>query len=124
VQNNMAKKELTKETKEKKVKATKEKKLDIRSGESFSIVKNPCITEKASLLAEKNFYTFKVDKRANKIQIKDFIEKEYNVNLESVRIINVPKKPKKRGLIKGFKSGYKKAVIKVKEGEQLDLTSK
>ena len=95
----------------------------IRS-EDFNIVKKPCITEKASFLAEKNFYTFEVDKRANKIEIKDFIEKKYNVNLESVRIINVPKKPKRRGLIKGFKSGFKKAIVRVKEGEQIDLTAK
>ncbi|HOI60060.1 MAG TPA: 50S ribosomal protein L23 [Candidatus Pacearchaeota archaeon] len=113
----MAKKELTKETK------TAPKNQVIPS-EDFNIIKKPCITEKASFIAENNFYTFKVDKRANKIQIRNFIEKKYNVNLESVRIINVPEKPKKRGLIKGFKSGFKKAIVRVKEGQQIDLTSK
>lgn len=120
----MAKKELAKATKGKKVEAKKQEKLSIRAGESFNIVKAPCITEKASFLAEKNFYTFKIDKRSNKIQVKDFIEKRYNVEVDLVRIINTPKKPKKRGLIKGFKSGYKKAVVKVKEGQQIDLTVK
>ncbi len=92
--------------------------------EDFNIVKKPCITEKASFLAEKNFYTFEVDKRSNKIEIKDFIEKKYNVHVISVRIINAPKKPKKRGIIKGFKSGFKKAIVRIKEGEQIDLTVK
>ena len=59
--------------------------------EDFNLVKKPCITEKASFLAEKNFYTFEVAKNANKIEIKDFIEKKYNVNVVLVRIINVPK---------------------------------
>ena len=49
--------------------------------EDFNLVKKPCITEKASSLAEKNFYTFEVAKNANKIEIKDFIEKKYNVNV-------------------------------------------
>lgn len=113
----MTKKELTKETK-------KIGKSQIIPSEDFNIIKRPCITEKASFIAENNFYTFKVDKRANKIQIKDFIEKRYGVDLESVRIINVPAKPKKRGLIKGFKSGFKKAIVRVKEGQQIDVTSK
>ncbi len=92
--------------------------------ESFNIIKKPCITEKAAFLSEGNFYTFKVDSRTNKIEIKDFIERKYNVNVELVRIINVPEKPKKRGGIKGFKSGYKKAIVRVRAGEQIDLTAK
>lgn len=92
--------------------------------EDFNLVKKPCITEKASFLAEKNFYTFEVAKNANKIEIKDFIEKKYNVNVVLVRIINVPKKPKRKGLIEGYKPGFKKALVRIKEGEQIDLTIK
>ncbi|MDD4358662.1 MAG: 50S ribosomal protein L23 [Candidatus Pacebacteria bacterium] len=105
-------------------KEVKEKKMDLKGGEVFNIIRKPRITEKASILAENNFYTFEVDKRSNKIEIKDFIEKKYNVHIDSIRIVNVPKKPKKRGLIKGFKSGFKKAFIKVREGEQIDFTAK
>jgi len=107
-----------------KTEKTIEKKevIDVNLGKEFDFVKSPCITEKASFLTEKNFYSFKVDPRANKIQIKDFIEKKYKVNVESVRIVNLPKKPKKRGVLKGYKSGYKKAIVKVKEGQQIDIT--
>ena len=113
----MAKKELTQE---KKI----VEKTGVIVSEDFNIIKKPCITEKASFLAESNFYTFEIDKRANKIQVKNFIEKKYNVDLEIVRIINVPEKPKKRGLIKGSKSGFKKAIVRVKEGQQIDLKAK
>ncbi|MDD4661757.1 MAG: 50S ribosomal protein L23 [Candidatus Pacebacteria bacterium] len=116
----MAKKELVKETKVKSV----AKKDSVIVSEHFNMIKKPCITEKASFLAESNFYTFEIDKRFNKIEVKDFIERKYNVHVELVRIINVPKKPKKRGLIKGFRSGFKKAIVRVKAGEQIDLTSK
>lgn len=100
-----------------------EKTIDLtRVSKEFNAIKRPCITEKSTMLSEKNFYTFEVDKRANKFQIKENIEKKYNVHVELVRIISVPKKPKKRGGIKGFKSGYKKAIVKVMKGESIDIT--
>ena len=113
----MAKKEIAKTD-------SKVKKAGVVISESFNIIKKPCITEKAAFLSEGNFYTFKVDRRTNKIEVKDFIERKYNVHVELVRIINVPEKPKKRGLIKGAKSGYKKAIVRVRAGEQIDLTAK
>ena len=116
MKNNMAKKELVK--KEKAV-----VKEGIIISENFNMIKKPCITEKASFLAESNFYTFRIDKKFNKIEVKDFIEKKYRVNVENVRIMNAPRKPKKRGLIKGFKAGFKKAIVRIREGEQIDLTS-
>jgi large subunit ribosomal protein L23 len=100
---------------------TQKTKSNIRA-EEFTIIKSPCITEKATVLAEQDFYTFKVDERSNKIQIKEFIEKRFNIEVVSVRIISVPKKPKKRGQIKGFKSGFKKAIVRVKKGQKIDLT--
>ena len=47
-----------------------------------------------------------------------------SVNVVLVRIINVPKKPKRRGLIEGYKPGFKKALVRIKKGEQIDLTIK
>lgn len=108
---------------EKKEKTIEKGVLDKNTGNEFNFVKSPCITEKASFLTEKNFYTFKVSPEANKIDIKDFIEKKYKVDVELVRIINLPKKPKRRGNIKGFKSGFKKAIIKLKAGQQIDITA-
>jgi len=101
--------------------ATDKKQSNIRA-EEFTIIKSLCITEKSTELAKSNVYSFKVSKRSNKIQIKNFIEKRFKVDVEVVRIISVPKKPKKRGKIKGYKSGYKKALVKVKEGQKIDIT--
>lgn len=89
----------------------------------YKIIKHPVITEKATLLANENKYVFCVDKKATKSQIKRAVEVIYKVNVEKVYIINVPKKRKRyRFFIEGFKSGYKKAIVKLKQGEKIAIT--
>lgn len=90
------------------------------------ILIKPIITEKSEQLTDKlNQYTFVVNKKANKVEIKKAIEKMYNVEVESVNTIIVPAKAKSRntrsGVLKGSKSSYKKAIIKVANGEDLDF---
>lgn len=88
----------------------------------YKIVKNPIITEKGTDLTKENKYVFCVDKRANKNQIKKAIEEIYKVKVEKVYILNVrPKKRRYRFYIEGYKSGYKKAIIKLKEGEKIAI---
>ncbi len=86
------------------------------------VLKSPHISEKATLLAESGFYTFKVEKRANKNKVKEEVEKKYKVDVADVKIINIPSKKRRVGKIEGKKSGYKKAVVKVKKGQSIDLT--
>lgn len=86
----------------------------------------PIISEKAELLSEDlGQYSFVVDKRANKLEIKKAVEEMYNVNVSSVNTIIVPRKLNvrntKSGLQIGSKSAYKKAVVKLAEGEMIDL---
>lgn len=88
----------------------------------------PLITEKAELLTEKGGkYTFIVDKRANKIQIKKAVEDMYNVNVVAVNTCRMPGKVKVRGTKAGYQVGrlssYKKAVITLEEGEVIDIYS-
>ncbi len=88
----------------------------------MSILIKPIITEKATLDSERfNRYTFVVNKKANKIQIKDAVEAAYGVTVEKVRTLNHPalRKTKytKKGLVTGLTSGYKKAVVQLAEGE-------
>ncbi len=88
----------------------------------MSILIKPIITEKATLDSERfNRYTFVVNKKANKIQIKDAVEAAYGVTVEKVRTLNHPalRKTKytKKGLVSGLTSGYKKAVVQLAEGE-------
>ena len=84
------------------------------------------ITEKVNGQMEKSSrYTFEVDKRANKLEVKKAVEEFYGVKVEGVNTIVVPAKNKSRftkaGLLRGRKSGYKKAIVKLAEGESIDL---
>ena len=94
----------------------------------MSIIIKPIVTEKATLLTEKlNRYSFKVNKDANKIQIKKAVEAAYNVTVVDVNTSNVSGKNKTRytkaGIIKGATSDYKKAVVTFKEGDLIDFYS-
>lgn len=90
------------------------------------ILIRPLITEKAEEITERNNqYAFVVNKSANKIQIKEAVESEYNVNVESVNTINVLGKRKirntKSGLQVGRKASIKKAYVTLSEGEEIDF---
>lgn len=86
----------------------------------------PRVTEKANAQMEKqNRYTFVVDKRANKLEIKNAVEEFYNVKVATVHTNVVPAKNKSRytkaGLISGRKPGFKKAIVTLVEGDNIDL---
>tara|TARA_B110000037_G_C16758601_1_gene358234 strand:- start:225 stop:518 length:294 start_codon:yes stop_codon:yes gene_type:complete len=86
-------------------------------------IRQPIITEKATNLSEYNKTVFKVDSGANKKTIKKNIEKLFKVNVVKVNIINTKTKKKlKQGKI-STKSGYKKAIITLKKGQSIDLTT-
>jgi large subunit ribosomal protein L23 len=94
----------------------------------MEILKKPILTEKASLLTEKlNRFTFKADHRANKLEIKNAIEKMYGVTIEAINTMVVVGKIKSRNTKAGITSGraakYKKAVVTLKDGETIDFYS-
>ena len=94
----------------------------------MSILVKPIITEKATNDSEVyNRYAFVVDKNANKLEIKDAVESAYGVSIESVKTMNYPIKRNtkytKKGLVTGAKSGYKKAIVQLAEGESIDFYS-
>jgi large subunit ribosomal protein L23 len=86
------------------------------------VLKKPHISEKATLLSEDGFYVFKVEKRANKNKVKEEVEKKYKVDVVSVKMISVPSKKRRVGKTEGKRRGYKKAIVKVKKGQNIDLT--
>ena len=86
-------------------------------------IRNPFITEKATILSEQNKTVFKVHEKANKMTIKKNIEKLFKVNVVKINIINQKTKMKLRQGRKTYKSGYKKAIITLKKGQSIDLTS-
>lgn len=94
----------------------------------MEILKRPVITEKMTMLGEKrNQYAFRVDKRANKIQIRKAIEQMYGVSVEAVNTMRYAGKTKTRqtksGLVEGRTDSFKKAVITLKDGEVIDFYS-
>ena len=94
----------------------------------MGIIQKPILTEKASMLTEKlNRYAFKVDHRANKIQIKAAVEEMFGVTVLEVNTSVVAGKNKTRqtkaGLVSGRSPKYKKAIITIKDGETIDFYS-
>jgi large subunit ribosomal protein L23 len=93
----------------------------------MSILQSPLVTEKVSALNEKGKYGFIVNAEANKVEIKNAVEKMYGVNVARVNTINVLGKFKSRftkaGVLSGRKASYKKAIVTLAEGEVIDFYS-
>lgn len=88
----------------------------------FNIIKKPCLTEKGLGLQEMhNQVVVKVDPRANKIEIKDAVEKLFNVKVVKVRTANMHGKQKRVGRHIGFQSDWKKAIVTLEEGSKIDF---
>lgn len=84
-------------------------------------IQKPIITEKATLLRENNKYVFKVDPRANKVQIRKAVESIFDVHVTSVRTLSVPSKPKRQGLFQGKTSGWKKAIVTLRRDDSIEV---
>ena len=90
---------------------------------AFDIILSPVITEKSTNLNALNKLTFKVAKEANKSSIKKSIEKLYKVEVIKVNtILSKPRVKMVRGKV-GSKTGYKKAIVTLKEGQTIDMTA-
>ena len=88
---------------------------------NFELIKGPIITEASIKAIEtENRYTFKVDKKANKVQIKKAIEEAFGIKVISVSTTAVPRRYKKVGRHEGYASGYKKAIVKIEDGKKID----
>jgi large subunit ribosomal protein L23 len=85
------------------------------------IILRPVISEKTYGLLDENKYTFVVDRRANKTQIKQAIEGIFDVKVLSVNTMNRPGKRKRRGLVVGKRPDTKRAIVTVAEGDEIEL---
>ena len=102
---------------EKRPPRQREKKVE----KAWQVLKSVHVTEKATDLAKNNQYVFKVFPRANKTEIKKAVEGLYGVDVVSVKIINVLPKRRRLGRIEGSKSGYRKAIVRIKEGHKIEV---
>ena len=84
---------------------------------------SPNVTEKSTSLSEFNKVVFKVHKGANKKSIKRSVEKIFKVNVTKINTINIKGKTKLVKNKKSFKSGYKKAIVTLKKGQSIDLST-
>ncbi len=86
------------------------------------IIEKPLVTEKSmQLLHESNRVSFQVHPKANKFQIKYAVEKIFNVTVENVNVMVVRGKTRRFGRYTGFTGNWKKAVVKLKEGDKIEL---
>ncbi|GEP80030.1 50S ribosomal protein L23 [Staphylococcus carnosus] len=88
--------------------------------EARDVLKRPVITEKSSEAMAENKYTFDVDTRANKTQVKIAVEEIFDVKVDKINIINYKPKKKRMGRYQGYTNKRRKAVVTLKEGS-IDL---
>ena len=85
------------------------------------VIKYPIITDKATRLLENNQYSFIVDRSSNKLAIKTTIEYLFNVKVIQVNTCRLPRKKKRVGKYIGWKAQYKKAIVRLAEGDVINL---
>jgi large subunit ribosomal protein L23 len=93
--------------------------MQLRAGE---IIKRPLVTEQGLHLAQsRNIYPFEVDRRANKVQIRQAVEELFKVRVVAVNTANREGKTKRRGRRVGRRNNWKKAYVRLREGDKIEL---
>ena len=81
----------------------------------------PVVSEKSYSLIEEHKYSFKVHPDAHKTQVRQAVEQLFDVKVLSVNIVKVQSKPKRRGMFRGTRPGWKKAIVQIREGETIPI---
>ena len=92
--------------------------------EIYQVIKRPLVTEKTTLAKEANKYHFEVDRRANKIEIGQAVEKLFKVKVVNVRTMNMAGKKKRVGKVLGRKRDWKKAIVTLAPGSSIEIFQK
>jgi len=87
----------------------------------YQVVKRPLITEKATIMKERNKYAFEVTKAANKQQIKEAVEAAFKVNVVKVTVMSVPGKMRRIGRRQALTPVWKKAVVTLEQGQKIEF---
>jgi large subunit ribosomal protein L23 len=88
---------------------------------AHQIVLAPIVSEKSYHASVHGRYTFRVHEDAHKTQVRQAVEELFEVHVVKVNILKVQGKPKRRGMIKGTKPGWKKAIVQLKPGEVIEV---
>jgi large subunit ribosomal protein L23 len=81
----------------------------------------PVVSEKSYELIDQRKYAFRVHPDAHKTQVRQAVEELFDVRVQGVNIVKVQPKPKRRGLIRGQRPGWKKAIVQLREGESIEI---
>ncbi len=81
----------------------------------------PVVSEKSYSLIENDKYSFRVHEKAHKTQVRQAVEELFDVNVVAVNILKVQPKPKRRGLSRGRKPGWKKAIVQLRPGDRIEI---
>jgi len=81
----------------------------------------PVVSEKSYSLIEDRKYSFRVHPDAHKTQVRQAVEELFDVKVHKVNIIQVRPKPKRRGMVRGRKPGWKKAIVQLREGQSIEI---
>jgi large subunit ribosomal protein L23 len=85
------------------------------------VVLKPIVSEKSYEATTRGSYTFKVHPDAHKTQIRQAVEELFDVKVERVNVVTVAAKPKRRGLHRGVRPGWKKAVVQLRPGDTIEI---
>jgi large subunit ribosomal protein L23 len=85
------------------------------------VLLRPVVSEKSYQQIAQNKYTFRVHKDAHKTQVRQAVEELFDVKVLAVNIVKVQPKPKRRGVTRGTRSGWKKAVVRLKPGDSIEI---
>jgi large subunit ribosomal protein L23 len=81
----------------------------------------PVVSEKSYSLIGEGKYVFRIHPDAHRTQVRQAVEELFNVHVEGVNVLKVQSKPKRRGLQKGTRPGWKKAIVQLREGESIEI---
>ena len=85
------------------------------------VILAPVVSEKSYQGSADNLYTFKVHPDAHKTQVRQAVEELFDVKVERVNVIKVQPKPKRRGMFRGTRPGWKKAVVQLRAGDTIEI---
>nr|WDA99003.1 ribosomal protein L23 [Sciadococcus taiwanensis] len=90
-------------------------------GQLLDLIKHPIITDKTTRLFENNQYTFAINNKANKENIKSSIEHIFEVKVKAINTSNIPKKKRRVAKFVGYRSSFKKAIVTLEKGYTINL---
>ena len=81
----------------------------------------PVVSEKSYSLIGEGKYVFRIHPDAHRTQVRQAVEELFGVHVEGVNVLKVQAKPKRRGMSKGIRPGWKKAIVQLREGESIEI---